>query len=73
MYYFDTASVQQSLYDYLGEFAGDYSIDGIMGALHDYAFQNDRNVTSIDDFECEVFLGILKRCELTEDDICKED
>lgn len=73
MYHFDTTSVQQSLYDYLGGWAGDYSIDGIIGDLHEYAFQNGLNVTSIDDFEYEVFIDILNRRELTEDNICKED
>ena len=72
-YYFDTSEVQQSLYDYLGYSAANYSIDGIIGDLHEWALTHDCGVRSIKDVDPDTFRDILNRRELTEDNICKED
>lgn len=67
-YFFDTTTVQESLYDYLGGWSIYYSIDGIIGDLHEWALVNDCKVTTIDDVNYDVFHDILMRRDLTNED-----
>lgn len=51
--------VKQQVIDYLGEFANDYDIDGIMDDLRFISRKSDADITSIDDFDSDEFQWVI--------------
>ena len=57
-------AIKQQVIDYLGEFASDYDIDGIMDDLRLISRKCDSDITSIDDFDSDEFQRVIACADL---------